>query len=218
VEAEEVGKKTHLAPRLKEVLDRAKQDLIIISPYFVPGDAFTAYLAEKVSRGVRVRILTNSLAANDVLLVHAGYMCHRKELIKGGVELYEFKALNVKKKKGGKTGGWRISSRASLHAKSFTFDEEYIFVGSFNLDARSVALNTEIGVYFRSPENALKISRKFDEQALKRAYRVELVDDELTWTTMQDGRRTRFDAEPETGWWQRFYIRLLSMIVPESQL
>lgn len=218
VESDDVIDRTHLAPRLKEAFDQAERDLIIVSPYFVPGDEFTAYLADKARTGVRVRVLTNSLAATDVSLVHAGYMRYREDLVNGGVELYEFKPLDGTRGKRRANRGWRGSSRASLHAKSFTFDEEFIFIGSFNLDARSVALNTEIGVYFRSPEYAARISGRFDEQALDKAYRVELIDGRLAWTTVQDGRRTHFDVEPETGWWQRFYIRLLSIIVPESQL
>ena len=81
-----------------------------------------------------------------------------KPLVRGGVELYEFKPIKhegienkeMKKKK----KKWIGSSRASLHGKYFGFDQRYMFVGSFNLDARSVALNTELGVYFESPEYA----------------------------------------------------------------
>lgn len=217
VEAESVTKETHLAPRLKVAFDRAENDLIIISPYFVPNEAFTDYLAKKIASGVRVRIVTNSLAANDVSIVHAGYMNHREALLKGGVELYEVKAYQDKRVK--KARGWSSgSSRSSLHAKSIAFDKTYIFVGSFNLDPRSVALNTELGVYFAGPEFAEPFARQFDERVRETTYRVELIDGKLRWTTVQDGKTLHLDKEPDTSWWKRFSTGFLSIVVPESML
>ena len=78
VDAEEVKEETHLAPKLRKAFEKAQQEVIIVSPYFVPGSDFTEYLVSLVNRGVRVRIMTNSLAANDVSLVHAGYMRYRE--------------------------------------------------------------------------------------------------------------------------------------------
>lgn len=79
----------HLTPMLKPYLDGIKKELIIFSPYFVPGKPGTAFLTGLARRGVRVRILTNSLASNDVGIVHAGYKKYRRPLLRGGVELYE---------------------------------------------------------------------------------------------------------------------------------
>ena len=192
----------------------------LTSPYFVLGEDITAFFNEMVENGIRVRILTNSLAANDVPIVHAGYMRYRKDLVKGGVELYEFKPQRneagevVKAKK-----QWKGSSGASLHAKSFAFDEQFMFVGSFNLDGRSIAINTEMGVFFEDPETAKLLSRGFDEKLLSNAYRVTLDDgNSLKWTTMEDGKEVTFDSEPETGWWTRFSTGFMSIFVIESQL
>ena len=103
VKAKQVNPDTHLAPRLRQATDRVQRDLVIVSPYFVPGEEFTAYLVGLVERGVRVRILTNSLQANDVSLVHAGYMQYRKDLVAGGVELHEFRVdANQLCREGGK--------------------------------------------------------------------------------------------------------------------
>ena len=220
VEAEQVTEETHLAPRLKKAMDKTQRDMIIVSPYFVPGTKFTEYLVGLVDRGVRIRILTNSLAANDVSLVHAGYKRYREALIRGGVELYEYKPikyLGPKQKKEDKK--WSGSSRASLHGKYFGFDQQYLFIGSFNLDARSVALNTELGVYFESPEYARLLTEQFEKYAMIKAYRVLLTDDgELEWLTLEDGKEVRFDNEPETGFWKRFSTDFLSIFVPESEL
>lgn len=218
VTAKKVTAETHLAPKLKAGMDKTQRDLIIVSPYFVPGEELTAYLVSMVERGVRVRILTNSLQANDVSLVHAGYMRYREDLVSGGVELYEFKAdaNNVKRKVEKSRIG---ASKASLHAKFFGFDETYLFIGSFNLDGRSVALNSELGAYFASPAEAKALSEMFDSGILNLAYQVELDEGgDLTWTSLKDGEEFTLLKEPDTTWWKRFSTGFLSIIVPESQL
>ena len=218
VEAKKVKAETHLWPQLLKAFEKAQQDVIIVSPYFVPGTNFTEYLVGLVDRGVRVRIMTNSLAANDVSLVHAGYKRYREALISGGVELYEYKPIKGAPDKE-KKSSWTGSSRASLHGKYLGFDKHYIFIGSFNLDARSVALNTELGVYFESLEYGALLDQMFDAKAMIKGYRVLLTDEEeLEWLTLEDGKEVRFDHEPETNWWKRFSTDFLSIIVPESQL
>ncbi|WP_165954182.1 phospholipase D family protein [Seongchinamella unica] len=223
VQAKKVDAETHLAPKLKMGMDRTQRDLIIVSPYFVPGDDITDYLLSLVDRGVRVRILTNSLQANDVSLVHAGYMRYRRALITGGVELYEYKAdANpvVRQQRKDQRDRNRIGrSKASLHAKFFGFDETYLFIGSFNLDGRSVALNSELGAYYASPAEARELSEFFDEAAYDVAYRVLLNGDgKLEWVTVREGTELRLNREPDTTWWKRFSTGILRFIVPESQL
>lgn len=218
VVAPEVTEEYHLAPHLLGIMDQAKSDLVIVSPYFVPGPDFTRYLVNKVKDGVRVRVLTNSLASNDVALVHAGYQRYREELVRGGVELYEFKPnpnLGDKPKK----HSWRGSSHASLHGKYLGFDRTHVFVGSFNLDGRSVALNTELGVLFESEKYGQLLSDNFDGYVIDKAYRLQLDDDgDMIWKTRMNGKDAVYKKEPETTWWQRFATGFLSLIVPESQL
>lgn len=220
VGSREVKKETHMAPAVKEGMDQTESELIIVSPYFVPGSWFTEYLKGLTQKGVAVRIMTNSLAANDVPVVHAGYMRYREDLVRGGVELYEYKPKqgNSGGKKKDPTG-WSGSSRASLHGKYFGFDRRDVFVGSFNLDARSVDLNTEMGVYFESPQYAKVLSEGFGQRAMTKGYRVILNDNgDLEWVTLENGREVRIDHEPETGFWERFSTGFLSIFVPESQL
>ncbi|MEM1112917.1 MAG: phospholipase D family protein [Pseudomonadota bacterium] len=215
VRLDKVTEATHLAPKLLKGFERTDNELIIVSPYFVPGRELTDYLVGMVERGVEVRILTNSLAANDVPLVHSGYMRYRKDLVAGGVELYEFKT----RKDEAIERSWKGASRASLHGKFFSFDQSYLFIGSFNLDGRSVALNTELGGYFESPAHASMLSQAFDEQGVKRAYRVTLDErGDLRWTTMDNGEEVTFDKEPDTSWWMRTNVKLFSWFVPEKQL
>jgi putative cardiolipin synthase len=222
---------THMGPRLAEVFDQAQHDVLIVSPYFVPGGRLVDFLGDLVQRGVKVRILTNSLAANDVGVVHAGYMRYREDLLKRGVELYEYKrAADVNPQGDGKTKMWRGSDKASLHAKSFAFDRRVLFVGSFNLDPRSVLLNTEMGVLFESPELAAALSDGFDKNIDQKAYRLQLKTipagdgpysferESLEWVTRENGEEVRFEAEPDTSWWRRFSTGLVSLIVIEKML
>jgi putative cardiolipin synthase len=220
VDAKEVTLQENLAPKLKLAMARTEEALDIVSPYFVPGEAFTKFLTDRVADGVRVRILTNSLASNDVGLVHAGYMRYREDLIAGGVELYEFKAIRDEALDDRLDRNAIDADRASLHAKFFGFDRRSLFVGSFNLDQRSASLNTELGAYFEDPEKARLLASIFDDQILLIAYRVQMDDDgRLEWITRtSDGQEHHTDREPDTTSWQRFSTRVLSPIVPESQL
>lgn len=211
-----------LAPKLKPYMEGVDKELIIFSPYFVPGETGTAFLTRLVERGVRVRILTNSLASNDVTIVHSGYAKYRKELLRGGVELYEMnRQLTREQRKGKKgTGG---SSKASLHAKSFVFDRAQVFIGSMNLDPRAVIHNTEIGVVVASPEIAEGMGEWFDANIGRLAFRLELKRDEdgsetLLWHGLVDGKPKTFDVDPYTGFWKRFGNWFLGLLPIESQL
>src|SRR5512147_558798 len=98
------------------------------SPYFIPGSEGIRFYGEIRKRGVRIRVITNSFAGNDVAVVHAGYARCRKDLLTLGVELYELKpfAAAADQERFG-------SSEASLHAKIIIIDREHLFVGSLNL-------------------------------------------------------------------------------------
>jgi len=152
----------HLAPMLKPYLEGIKKEFVVISPYFVPGKEGTAFFTQLTQRGVRVRILTNSLASNDVGLVHSGYKKYRKKLLRVGVELYELnKKLTREQRKEKKGAGG--SSKARLHTKSFVFDHKHVFIGSLNIDTRAMLHNTEIGVVLKVPEIAEEMSTWFEE-------------------------------------------------------
>jgi putative cardiolipin synthase len=212
----------YLEPMLAPYMDGVKEELIIFSPYFVPGKPGTAFLVQLAQRGVRVRILTNSLASNDVGIVHAGYQKYRKKLLQGGVELYELnKKLSRKerKEKKGRSG----SSKASLHAKSFVFDRNQVFIGSLNLDPRATEHNTEIGVILNVPEIAEDMALWFEENIEQLAFRLELIKDEdgnerLYWHGWEEGKQVVYTHEPHAGFWRRLGVSFMSIWPIESQL
>ncbi|MDH3228373.1 MAG: phospholipase D family protein [Alphaproteobacteria bacterium] len=218
VEAMEKSER-YLAAQLSPHMQAVQKELIIFSPYFVPGKSGVAALRVARERGVRVRILTNSLASNDVAMVHAGYLKFRKALLRAGVELYEMNSRLTKEQRKATFG----SSVASLHAKSFVLDRESVFIGSLNLDPRAIVFNTEIGVVLRSPEMAGDMARVFDEKIDDVAFRLELVKSEkgsesILWHGLVDGQKQVFDHEPNASLWQRFKVNFLSMFPIESQL
>jgi putative cardiolipin synthase len=206
---------THLGPKLRSIANETQRTLFIVSPYFIPGKEGVDWLGSLRERGVRVVVLTNSLASTDVAVVHAAYKKYRKALLSSGIEIYELKPQPGAKAKMGNLLG---SSRAGLHAKSFTFDERTIFIGSMNLDPRSIHLNTEVGTLIECPALASELTGKVLRNLDGNTYEVRLAGRKLEWVTTEGGRSVRFTAEPETSAWQRFKTALLGCLPIESQL
>jgi putative cardiolipin synthase len=205
-----------LLPQLAPYLDGLRSELTLFTPYFVPGESGTGFLTSLVARGVRVRVLTNSLASTDVPAVHAGYAAAREPLLRGGVELYELDAkASPRKTSLAKVSG---SSSASLHAKSFVFDRRQVFIGSLNLDPRSVDHNTEIGLIIDSPELARRMAEWFDQRAAAVAFKVQLHDGKLLWQQTVSGRQRTFEHEPLTSRWARLKLDFLRLLPIDSQL
>ncbi|PLP98203.1 phospholipase D-like domain-containing protein, partial [Cupriavidus pauculus] len=184
-----------------------------------------AWLAAMVKRGVKVRVLTISFAATDVSAVHAGYAPTRKRLLKAGVELYELKpTANADLARSRSTKSRMFaSSRASLHAKAYVADRRLLFIGSMNLDPRSIKLNTEMGVVLDSPTLARLLVEDMDRRLLDIAYRVDLQTSDsgaesLTWTTRDNGKETTYEHEPGMSVWQHMGIGVLQILPVEDQL
>jgi len=197
-------------------LDTLQKELLIESAYFVVRDRGVAKARELHDRGIRMRVLTNSLASNDVLAAHAGYAKRREALLASGVELYELRpdAGVIKKKV---LSG---QSKAALHTKAIVFDREAVFIGSYNLDPRSADLNTEAGLYVESPELAEQVIAYMDEGVRpENSYRVQLdANGDLVWVTEVNGMEVRFYQDPESGFWDRFMSGFIGLLPVEHQL
>jgi putative cardiolipin synthase len=211
-----------LISQLAPYIQQATEEYILVSPYSVAGQRGADAICKLSKQGVRVRILTNSLASNDVSAVHTGYMRHRKQLLRCGVELYE---LNEQFKKAeGKIFTWLPGlSKSSLHAKTMAMDKKTMFVGSFNFDQRSLNINTEIGIVFNDPVIAARSSQHFDQHIEKVAFRVELIKDKngkesLRWTGTEDGKEVVFDSEPYASFWKRLSVQLMRVLPIDSML
>lgn len=219
---------THMGPKVQPyTIGALKRDLLMFSPYFVPGEEGVLVLTDLAKQGVRVRVLTNSLASTDVGVVHAGYAKYRKPLLRGGVEIYEFKP-DAETPEQGTLAKLAGSTGASLHAKTFVMDRERLFVGSPNLDPRSGKLNTELGILFQSQPLAEGVAGWFDAKSGRIAYRVTLdhghcaepepCDGRLRWTSEEEGREVVYLKDPRTGVLTRFFVALVSLLPIEGQL
>jgi len=211
---------THMGPKLRSLAEATQDDLLIFSPYFVPGEEGLALLGGLAERGVRVGVLTNSLASTDVAAVHSGYAKYRRRLLEAGVELREAKP-QPDRSKTERDGRFGSSSRASLHAKTFVFDRSHLFIGSFNLDPRSAVLNTEMGIDFRSPELAGRLADWYEENRQALAYEVRLTPapaGSLEWIEHSAEGERRWSHDPETGAFQRLLVGLLGWLPIEGQL
>ena len=180
-----------------------KAELLVESPYFVLPAGAQATVKALHERNVRVRVLTNSLASNDMLPAHSGYAKTRRRLLENGMELYELRPDTDAFRP-----GWSLlsgRSRAALHAKAMAFDGEAVFIGSFNLDPRSAAINTEAGLYIESAELTRRLTDYMATGvAPTNSYRVRLdPKGAIVWETERDGQTVRYRDEPETGFRRR---------------
>jgi cardiolipin synthase C len=213
----------HLLPQFANLGAHIQKEVLILSPYFIPGDAGVAWMRALVERGVRVTVLTNSLAATDVGAVHAGYQRYRKALLEAGVRLYELKPDAIKHAPAKHEQKGLGSSRASLHAKTFVFDRSAVFIGSLNLDPRSVQLNTEIGLVCESKPMAEQMAGELEKSLDQIAWRLELIDPasgsaRIAWVETGPGGERRLMEEPGVSGWRKFSVWFLGLLPIESQL
>ena len=213
----------HLSTQLKPHLEEIQEELVIYSPYFVPGKKGVAFFKSLREKNVRVKILTNALSSTDVSVVHAGYSKYRKDLLRMGVELFELNTRLTKEERHDQKQSNAERFKFSLHAKSFIFDRKKVFIGSFNLDAQSRIQNTEIGVIFNSQTIASYMAEQFDLKIDKAAFRLELKtrsngSEKIQWHGLVDGEPTVLDVDPYTGFWKRFGIGCMRILPMESLL
>jgi cardiolipin synthase C len=212
-----------IGPKVKKILDTAQSQVLMTSPYFVPGEHGTAYLTGMAQRGVEVEILTNSLASTDEPAAHAGYAHYRRALLEGGVKLFELRPAA-----GGRQPptAFGRSSGVALHAKSIVVDHRYAFVGSLNIDQRSKLLNTEMGVIVDCPPLAAAVGDFFSRAiAPTSAFQVRLAGIEdghpagrMQWISQVDGKPVILDREPEATVARKLEVDLFSLLPIEGLL
>jgi putative cardiolipin synthase len=200
---------------VREAVLNAETEVIISTPYFIPRETGIETLRKLQSKGVRVIIFTNSLSTNNHTAVHSAYSSYRKDILEAGVELWEARADAVKVTS---EDGELLPGKLTLHTKGMVIDREQIFVGSLNLDPRSIDINTEMGLLIDSPELSSSLAEGFLERLPTIAWRVKLEPDgDLGWHGMIDGEQVAAATEPQTTGWERFKAWFLK-IAPESQL
>jgi putative cardiolipin synthase len=204
-----------VAREIRDELSRAVSEIIIWTPYFIPRQRGIELLHELDAKGVRVVLITNSLATNNHTAVHSAYSRYRRQVLEAGVELWEARADAAKITA---TDGSTELEKLTLHTKGILIDRKRIFVGSLNLDPRSIDINTEMGLLIESGEMARAASESSLERIANIAYRLQLDEDgDITWQANIDGRQVVETSEPQASWWRRFSA-WVQKIAPEDQL
>jgi putative cardiolipin synthase len=212
-----VGEEQHmtLAAELARRFDAAQREIVIVTPYFVPGKDGVAAMKAWRERGLRVVVVTNSLASTNHVPVHSGYKRYRKRLLEAGVEIYEMKVDAVKKKAKDDPGAESLT----LHTKAVVIDREWLFVGSLNFDPRSVQINTEMGVFIESPKVAEAFADGVGGDLAESTYSVQLNDKgKLRWVYEYGPDRQELKKEPNTSAWRRFSVGFWGILPIEGQL
>jgi len=197
-------------------LQTAREELIIVSPYFVPSKTMLKGIQDFIDRGIRITVVTNSLAATNHPMVHSGYAPSRKPLLEMGVTLWEVKPDHH-------VSGTQESevhdAIGALHTKGFIVDRKELFVGSFNWDPRSAYINTELGVIIKSPEIAGDAADRSKLRLPKVAYRVILTEQgDLAWVEAAENKPIIYTKEPKTSWGRRFKVGLYGILPIKGQL
>lgn len=207
------AKEKNLMPQLRAIIGQPNQQILLVTPYFVPTKAGVQAFTELAKGGIDIQILTNSLAATDVAIVHSGYAKYRKALLKAGIRLFELKRTSGSDEQKRLTKALSSSSASSLHAKTFAIDGETVFVGSFNFDPRSAHLNTELGFVVQSTELAEQMQQVFRDLLHFSAYEVKLGQgNRLYWQETTSSGTMLHSTEPESSALRRLGVRLLGML------
>jgi putative cardiolipin synthase len=203
-----------LVQAMADIVEESTSEVVALSPYFVPGDEGVEFWRSIAAKGVRVVVITNSLASNNHTSVHSGYAKYRKDLIKAGIELYEARANAVSDPGEGGTK----AEAMTMHTKAMIFDRERLFVGSLNLDPRSIEINSEMGMVITSAEMVGDLADQLFESLGDWTYRVKLNEDgHLRWHATIDGVKVVETSEPLASWVRKFNAWFLK-IGPERQL
>ena len=204
-----------VATEIVEAFNNAHEEILIFTPYFIPGKRGVEILKNIAAKGVRIVLVTNSLATNNHTAVHSAYASYRKRVLKAGVELYEVRgnAAEIELEDGTKK-----FEHLTMHSKGILIDQRYTFVGSLNLDPRSIDINTEMGVMIDSEDLARFLAEDSFQRLPAMAYQLKLDEkNNIIWHATIDGKQIVETKEPQTTAWQRFKAWFLK-IAPERQL
>ena len=204
-----------LAVEKRERFLEADHEIMVFTPYYIPGEGGIGFVKRLRERGVRVVIVTNSLASTNHVAVHGHYAKYRKRLLEAGVELYEVRAIMDLDE----TAWGHTPDRVTMHSKATIVDRDTVFVGSLNFDPRSIFLNTEMGIFIESAELGGAFTERIMGVLPDWAYRVTLDDQgDLLWTFDNGDEQEVWHKEPQTGWGRRFKAGFYRILPIEQQL
>ncbi len=203
-----------LITRMAEVVVAATKEVMVSTPYFVPGDEGVAFWKRIVDSGVKVSIVTNSLTSTNHVAVHSAYAGYRKKLLDAGVDLYEVRANAM----AAAAASGELPESVTLHTKAASIDGRYTFIGSLNLDPRSIDINTEMGVLIDATALSGPLAERFKQRLPELAYKLELDErGKILWRATIDGKEVIETSEPLASGGRKFSA-WVQKIAPESQM
>lgn len=196
-------------------LQAAQEQVVIITPYFIPQERASTVLEALLARGVRVIIITNSLASTNHVPVYAGYARYRDRLLQAGAEFYEIRAQGTVTR-----NAWGMHpERSTLHSKMTIFDHKTVFIGSLNFDPRSLLINSEMGLFIDTELGVSRLRESIEQELPRVSYRVDLDEASNTrWTYQYEDEFVVLDKSPQTSWWRRFSAGFIGLLPLEDQL
>ena len=204
------------AKALRQEVQRAQSEILLESAYLILGDDQLDALEETRKRGVRVAVLTNSLSSNDLTTNHSGYARRRPAMLARGMELHELRPDPAACVVWIEFPGFCDNGAVSLHAKSAVFDRRTVFIGSFNVNLRSIYLNGETVLIVHSKALAERLAWDME---------LAMAPDNSWHVTMDEAGNTQWASrgetwthEPATGWWRRFKAKFFALIPLERYL
>ena len=199
------------------LMSAARAEVMIASPYFVPGAGGLALMQQATARGIHIAVMTNSLGATDEPLAYRGYRRYRVAMLKMGVRLAELSPVHGER---GQASGAYRSSLGRLHAKLAIVDQRWLLVGSLNMDRRSSRLNTELALAIDSPALASEAAALLQQLWSNNNYELRLspAEDRIEWLANEDGQIVVHRSEPHRAGFGQWGLRLLSLLVPEELL
>jgi putative cardiolipin synthase len=214
------GSESAFVELTNELSESAESEFVIETAYLIPTEDGIARAAKMAERGVRVRILTNSMFSNNHLTVHAHYKKYRKRMIEAGIELYELRPDPEILEHFKQSHDRVAESHAGLHTKAFVVDRRLSMIGSYNMDPRSRIWNSEIGLLIDSEEFAAKVLEIMETDLdPANSYRVTLDENRnLVWTAEGPDGPEVWDNEPGSTAWNRFILSLMGWIPMENEL
>lgn len=219
-------KSRHVNSQMQDADFAAKDEALISSPYFIPSEELISRLGEQVKRGVNVKILTNSLASNDVTLAQYGYASRRRDILKSGVEIYELRTDAIDREN--YMAVQNLDSDLGLHAKVSVIDSSRVLIGSFNIDPRSNNINTEVVVMVNSEALAKKVRQALlRDMHPRNSYQVFLEEKNnqgqiefgsMRWRGEEEGELVVHRNEPNTNFMKKFGELLFGILPIDDQL
>lgn len=198
---------------LAALIETATDEIVIVTPYFVPQRERVALLTRARARGVRVVVITNSLSSTNHPIVHGGYFPYRRELLGAGVELYEARADRRLRSVSGEP------YELTLHAKALIADRRHVYIGSLNQDPRSIDINSEMGVIIDSPDLATRLVAAMEDRSATYLYQLELdANGRVAWRGRDGDRQQIWTSDPNAGPLRHLVAWLGYMLPIEGQL